>query len=105
GPELVRAPADLDDEAALDGVEPLLLLQVEMARRPAPPVAGLLDDEERATSLRRGHLEREVGDAHAAGLTVVVGAGGHRPAGVRLGVLAHGALDDERCLAALRHGC
>src|SRR5215211_2103040 len=55
--------ADLEGELALDRIEPLVLLVVEMSRRPAFTHVGVLEDEESPIGIISGDLDLQRDDA------------------------------------------
>jgi hypothetical protein len=74
-PEREALRANLDQKLALDDIEPLVLLIVQVSGRAAPGVEGVLKDEQAAAVLGR-HLEVDGADAEAAPLAEAVCSGG-----------------------------
>lgn len=86
-PQDVPLVPHLDDELALESVEPLVLLEVQMPGRTAPGVERVLEHEQSA--VRRDHLEVDRADAEPPGLTGTVRARRHEECGRRAGRLAN----------------
>src|SRR5712692_5343897 len=75
GPKRESLPADLDDVLALDDVEPLVLVVMNVARGPTLGVVRDLTDHQRAVAVSRRDLERERANAEpprCAGSVVTV---------------------------------
>jgi hypothetical protein len=67
--------ANFHQELPFHGVEPLILVVVQVARRAAGGVERVLDDQD-APALLRADLEADLTHAQPAPLAVAVGAGG-----------------------------
>jgi len=86
-PQCLPLVPHLDRELALEGVEPLVLVEMQMPRRTALAVEGVLEHQQAAAG--RDHLEVDRADAESPVLTGTVRARRHEECGRRAGRLAN----------------
>src|SRR5579863_2114283 len=72
GFQMEAVGADFQDVLSFDGVKPFIFVVVQVARRAALLVSGVLEEKESAAAVLRGDLEIRGADANAVVLAVAV---------------------------------